>query len=281
MDARAIGIFDSGLGGLTAVKQLHRLAPGEDIVFLGDTARVPYGTRPAETIIRYSLEDISFLLSFDIKLIVAACGTVSSTLPRAYAESLPVPFVDVIAPTARAAAAATRNGRIGILGTPATIRSGSFVRALAAIDPALVPLPQACPLFVPLVENGYFARDCAVTRLVAQEYLQPLKDAGADTIILGCTHYPIIQDIIADTVGSGVRLIDSGLETARHALALLDGRDARGGSGSIRFYTSDETDGFESNAGVFLGHPLAQRACKADLQRVALHPCFGIREDEE
>ncbi len=276
MDTRAIGVFDSGLGGLTAVKQLHRLAPQENVVFFGDTARVPYGTRPAQTIVRYALEDLSFLLTFDIKLIIAACGTVSSTLPRRYTEALPVPFVDVIGPTARAAAAATANGKIGVLGTPATIRSGSFVRELESIDSRLAVTAQACPLFVPLVENGYTARDCEVTRLVAREYLEPLMQAGVDTIILGCTHYPIIKGVIADIVGEKVTLIDSGRETARYALELLNKSDSCGGEGKLDFYTSDQGDGFENSAELFLGYSLGAGARKADLQRIDLHPCFGL-----
>ena len=276
MDTRAIGVFDSGLGGLTAVKQLHRLAPQENVVFFGDTARVPYGTRPAQTIVRYALEDLSFLLTFDIKLIIAACGTVSSTLPRRYTEALPVPFVDVIGPTARAAAAATANGKIGVLGTPATIRSGSFVRELESIDSRLAVTAQACPLFVPLVENGYTARDCEVTRLVAREYLEPLMQTGVDTIILGCTHYPIIKGVIADIVGEKVTLIDSGRETARYALELLNKSDSCGGEGKLDFYTSDQGDGFENSAELFLGYSLGAGARKADLQRIDLHPCFGL-----
>lgn len=276
MDTRAIGVFDSGLGGLTAVKQLHRLAPQENVVFLGDTARVPYGTRPAETIVRYSLEDISFLLSFDIKLIIAACGTVSSTLPRRFSEALPVPFVDVIGPTARAAIEATKNGRIGVLGTQATVKSGSFARELAALDPAVSITAQACPLFVPLVENGYTDRGCEITKLAAEEYLAPLIENGVDTVILGCTHYPIIKGIIADIVGDSVTLIDSGRETAKHALAVLDRLDARGGEGKLDFYSSDRPESFTEHAEVFLGYPLPEGAHKAELQHIELHPCFNL-----
>ncbi|MEA4912791.1 MAG: glutamate racemase [Oscillospiraceae bacterium] len=272
MNAGAIGVFDSGLGGLTAVKELVRLLPHEDIIFFGDTARVPYGTRNADTILRYSRQDISFLLSENVKLIVVACGTVSSTLPAGFADKLPVPLVTVIAPTAAAAAAATKNGRVGVLGTPATIRSRSFERALAESNGALRVFPQACPLFVPLVENGYVARDCAVTRAVAKEYLAPLKAAGVDTVILGCTHYPLIRDIIADELGGGVALVDAGRETALCAAETLRGRELLGdGSGSLRFFTSDSPEGFVPLAELFLGCAVRGRASAVSVEDIPLH----------
>ena len=278
MDKRPIGVFDSGLGGLTAVKQLMQLAPTEDIVFFGDTARVPYGTRTADTITKYALEDISFLLSHDVKLVIAACGTVSSTLPKKYSEKLPVPFVGVIAPTAAAALKATKNKKIGILGTPATIKSGSFVREINVLDKSAVCVPKACPMFVPLVENGYFGENGEVTRLIAEEYLKPLMDEKVDTIILGCTHYPIIKDIIRDIVGTEVVLIDSGLETAKYALAMLKENALANESGGQReLYTSDNPEGFSVNAAVFLGDDLKIAAKKADINTTPLSECFNMR----
>lgn len=279
MDNHAIGVFDSGLGGLTAVKRLIELAPHEDIVFFGDTARVPYGSRTPETIVNYAVQDISFLLSHDVKVIVAACGTVSSTLPESVISRIPVPFVSVIAPAAQAAADTTKNGRVGVIGTAATIRSGSFARALAALDAKISVTSNACPLFVPLVENGYIAPDCAITRLAAEEYLAPLKEAGVDTVILGCTHYPIIADIIADIMGNGVALIDSGYETARQTLAVLEQNDLCSTTGGHpRFYTSDNPDGFTPLAELFLGDKLKGSVQAAPLEKISIHPCFeGVK----
>ncbi|MEG2676588.1 MAG: glutamate racemase [Oscillospiraceae bacterium] len=275
MDNRSIGIFDSGMGGLTAFKHLQKLAPNENIVFFGDTARVPYGTRTPDTITRYALEDISFLLSHDVKLVIAACGTVSSTLSSRFTDKMPVPFIGVINPTAKAAINTTKNGKVGILGTPATIKSQAFEREIKRMMPEAVTVAKACPMFVPLVENGYFGRDCAITIAIAREYLEPLMAADVDTIILGCTHYPIIRDVISDIVGDKVALIDSGFETARYALSLLDSKNMRNtAGGDCLIFTSDNPDGFSSNAEIYLGYPLADGAKKADLQITAIADCF-------
>lgn len=254
MDARPIGVFDSGLGGLTAVRQLTAGMPDETIVYFGDTGRVPYGSRSRDTIRRYARQDAAFLLSQDVKMVIAACGTVSSVAAD-LGESLPVPFLGVLAPTARAAAAATKTGKIGVIGTTATIRSGSYRRALAAIDPTLQVFDRDCPLFVPLVENGYFGADNAVTRLVARDYLKDIRAAGVDTLILGCTHYPLIAPIIADLMGPEVALIDPGRETAlaaRDALASA-GLLREGRAGTARYYVSDTTESFAQLSDWFLG----------------------------
>ena len=268
MDTRPIGVFDSGLGGLTAVKELRRVLPGERVLFLGDTARVPYGTRNADTIRQYAREDMAFLLSRGVKYIVAACGTVSSNLSEAETDALPVPYTGVILPTAQAAAAATKNGVVGIIGTPATVKSGSFVKALQAIDPAITAVSQPCPLFVSLVESGYISRDCEVTRKVAEEYLAPIRQSGADTLILGCTHYPIIRDIIADIMGEGVALIDSGEQTARAVAARLTQLQLLSGEESApcpTFYVSDKPDNFSALAELFLGEPVSDHVHLAKL----------------
>lgn len=209
-----IGVFDSGLGGLTAVRELRRILPGEDIVYFGDTGRVPYGTRGVDVIVRYAKQDIAFLLEQNVKYVMAACGTVSSTLPEAYTRTLPVPYTGVVQSAAAAAVRATRTGLIGVIGTPATVKSGSYNAAIAALMPGARIVATACPLFVPLVENGYFGADNAVTRLVARDYLKDIRAAGVDTLILGCTHYPLIAPIIADLMGPEVALIDPGRETA-------------------------------------------------------------------
>ena len=221
MDTRPIGVFDSGLGGLTAVRQLRRVLPGEDIVYFGDTGRVPYGSRGRDIIVQYARQDIRFLLSRDVKFISAACGTVSSTYPPEEAARLPVPFTGVVGATARAAVDATRNRKIGIIGTAATVRSGSYAAIIRDMMPDVQIFARACPMFVPLVENGYFNDGNPVTKLIIAEYLQELKDAGVDTLILGCTHYPLLKKMIGDFMGDAVRLVDSGKVTAQATAAAL------------------------------------------------------------
>jgi glutamate racemase len=254
MDRNAIGVFDSGLGGLTAVKELNRLLPNENIIYFGDTARIPYGTRSRETVLRYAREDVAFLRRHPVKMIIAACGTVSSML----GTSSPVediPFSGVLYPAAEAACAATKNGRIGVIGTPATIRSGSYEHALHTINHDVDVTAMACPLFVHLVEYGYTDRNNRITRLAAEEYLTPIRNAGVDTLILGCTHYPIIRDIIADVIGEDVTLISPGEEAAKFAKQCLTERDLLSDSsvpGHNVYYVSDSVSMFRDNAKHFL-----------------------------
>lgn len=271
MDRRPIGVFDSGLGGLTAVRQLLELLPAEDIVYFGDTGRVPYGTRGAAVIQRYAEEDCRFLLSQQVKLIIAACGTVSSVAPQAL-SSLPVPAIGVVEPTAAAAAAATRNGRIGVIGTSATIHSGSFVRALRAQDPDIEVTAVACPLFVPLVENGWIDRDDPVTRLTAARYLQPLKERGIDTLVLGCTHFPLLVPILGDFFGANVTLIDAGREAANACARLLQEQGALNPvkkAGDCRFYVTDCPENFTEVAEMFLGRTVHGRVQVIDSNSLA------------
>ncbi len=255
MDKRPIGVFDSGLGGLTAVRQLRRILPGEDIVYFGDTGRVPYGPRSPQTLRQYAGQDIRFLLSQDVKYILAACGTVSSTYPPEDAAQLPVPFLGVVEPAARAAAAATTNKKVGIIGTQATIRSGSFAGRMRDLVPGVELFERACPMFVALVENGYVAPDDPVTDLVAHQYLDDLRDAGVDTLILGCTHFPLIEAAIRRVMGPDVNLIDIGSEAARAVKAALEAQDLlhSGCDGDTHFYVSDSTGQFEDAARLFLG----------------------------
>ena len=255
MDTRPIGVFDSGLGGLTAVRQLRRLLPGEDIVYFGDTGRVPYGSRGHDVIVRYAQQDIRFLLSQNVKFIMAACGTVSSTYPSAEAAQLPVPYTGVIGAAARAAAAATKNKRIGVIGTAATIRSDSYATQLKDLVPGVQIFARACPLFVPLVENGYVNGD-KVTQLMIEEYLTPVRDSGIDTLILGCTHYPLLKKMIGDFVGDSVTLIDPGKLTAIAAATALDDlgiSSGRSTGGTTRFFVSDTPDGFAKQERLFMG----------------------------
>ena len=250
----AIGVFDSGMGGLTAVKELNAILPHENIIYFGDTARIPYGSRSPETVLRYAKEDVAFLRQYAVKMIIAACGTVSSIVgDQPFVTDMP--FTGVVLPAARTACEVTRNGRIGIIGTPATIRSGSYEKAIQKLHPEMTAFGQACPLFVHLVENGYTDFHNPVTRLVAEEYLEPVRKAGVDTLILGCTHYPVIRDIIADYMGPDVQLISSGAEAAKYARRCLEEQDLltdRQTAGENTYYVSDSSEMFIENAGHFL-----------------------------
>ena len=202
-----IGVFDSGVGGLTVLRTLRRRLPGERLLYVGDTARVPYGTKSPEAVLRYSREIVAFLETRRVKLVVIACNTASAlALPHLVRDGR-IPVIGVIEPGARAAAQASRSGRIGVLGTPATIRSGAYARAIRRHRPAARVYSQACPLFVPLVEEGW--RNGSVVESVARRYLAPLRRARVDTVILGCTHYPALRGVIQKVMGSGVTLIDS------------------------------------------------------------------------
>lgn len=257
MDTRAIGVFDSGLGGLTAVRELVKLLPGENIIYFGDTGRVPYGGRSRETIMKYAREDIAFLRSFDIKAVLAACGTVSTNgLGEIKAEN-DIPVRGVAGAAVRAAVRATKNGRIGLIGTAASIRSGTYDRKIMELCPGAVLTKKACPLFVPLVENGRSGRDDPVLRLVAEDYLAPVRASGCDTLILGCTHYPIITDTIQDIMGQGVTLIDAGAAAAREMAEYLRRAGMVNTSGGEhRYFVSDSAEGFRETAEMFLGSSL-------------------------
>jgi glutamate racemase len=221
-DRRPIGIFDSGIGGLTVLKELRERLPRERFVYLGDTARLPYGTKSAETVTRYALRASRFLSDHDIKLLVVACNTASAAALPALERALPLPVIGVVGPGARAAVRRT-HGSVGVIGTESTIASGAYHRALGVLRPGLKVVAQSCPLFVPLAEEGWF--DHPVTTEVARIYLTPLAAAGIDTLILGCTHYPLLRDAIAAGVGAGVALIDSASSVAAEVAELLDERD--------------------------------------------------------
>ena len=268
MDTRPIGVFDSGLGGLTAVRELRRLLPGEDIVYFGDTGRVPYGGRSAETIIKYARQDVAFLRTFDLKAVVIACGTVSTTAMDVLAAENPIPVLGVVAPAAQAAARATRNGVVGLIGTQASIRSGAYEKLIRAANPAARVLSQPCPLFVPLVENGRFRPGDVVIETVAEEYLAPLKQAGADTLVLGCTHYPLLIDVIRAHMGPGVTLVNAGAEGAKAAAAALERADALSGKtagGTDRYFVSDRQEDFSRLASIFLGWDVTGTVGQVDI----------------
>ena len=264
MDNRPIGVFDSGLGGLTGVRELRKRLPHENIVYFGDTGRVPYGSRSPETILQYARQDIAFLLSKDVKCIMAACGTVSSIYPAAEAAKLPVPYLGVVDAAAREAAFVTRNRRIGVIGTAATIRSGAYEKYLHKKDGTLDLFTQACPLFVPLVENGRVHRGDVVIETIVKEYLTPLKDAGVDTLILGCTHYPLLEEVIGDFMGPDVTLIDSGAEAANLASTQFDPNE---GTGTTQYFVSDDPQGFDQLAELFLQEKVDVGAELVDISR--------------
>ena len=260
MDNRAIGVFDSGLGGLTAVRELRRLLPNENIVYFGDTGRVPYGSRGKEVIARYAHQDIRFLQSHDVKMIVCACGTVSSVLGKELNEEADPPSTGVLLPAAQAACARSLSGRIGIIGTAATVQSAAFEKALLAIQPNLHITATACPLFVSLVENGWIDEEDPVTVLTVRRYLAQIKQAGVDTLILGCTHFPLLAPIIQKELGDHVHLIDSGRETALLCAQQLGERDglADKNTGRCSFYVSDRAEGFSRVAEIFLGRSVQE-----------------------
>lgn len=256
---RPVGVFDSGIGGLTVVRELLRTLPNEPIVYFGDTARVPYGPKSPETIRRYSGEAADLLLSRGIKALVVACNTATAHAADALAERLDIPVIGVVEPGVRAAASATRTGRVGVLGTTGTIASGVYDRGLRELLPDVRVYAQACPLFVPLAEEGFSEHEAA--RLIAEHYLGPLREVDVDVAILGCTHYPMLRGLIQETLGPGVTLIDSGAETAAEIRRVLLQRGlARADSGSPehQFLVSDSPGRFREVGTRFVGRPLGR-----------------------
>jgi glutamate racemase len=254
MNPRPVGVFDSGIGGLTVVRALLRQLPHEHLVYFGDTARVPYGNKSPDTVRRYAGEIRDWLLGLDVKMVVVACNTASAHALEALQRTTPVPVEGVVGPGARAAVAASTSGRIGVIGTAGTIRSGAYERAIRALRPDAVVLPRACPLFVPLVEEGWL--DHPATKLVAHEYLDGLKAEGIDALVLGCTHYPLLKPLLAEVMGPGVTLIDSAEETARAVARELEGSGIEGprdAHAEVRFAVSDAAAQFERVGQAFLG----------------------------
>ena len=269
MDQRPIGVFDSGSGGLTAVREIRSILPSENIIYFGDTSRVPYGGRSPEILLHYARQDVHFLRSFDVKALLVACGTVSTNaLPVLAAES-DIPILGVVEPACAAAAAATRNRKVGLIATSASVRSGAYERTLAAMDSTITVYAGACPLFVPLVENGRIRPGDTFIETVAREYLTPLRDTGIDTLILGCTHYPLLAEVIAGVMGSGVTLIDSGASAARALRQTLSDKGllAQRASGTLTLYASDQPQDFGALAPQFLRRPLEGAVLPVDIER--------------
>ncbi len=271
-DNRPIGIFDSGLGGLTVLKAVQELLPNESLVYFGDSGRTPYGTKSPETVLKYTFQDINFLLEHQVKMIVIACNTASACSLDAVLKQYTLPIVEVVGPGSRAAVRTSKTGRIGVIGTPATIASGVYERAIQAAAARLMPdqpatyFGKACPLFVPLVEEGWWDRE--VTVLTVREYMKPLQEAGVDTVVLGCTHYPLLQPVIQKEMGADVTLVNSALEVAREVQAVLTERDIATDAleqGKVSFFTSDSVEKFSDLGSVFLGSPL-ENVTKIDIE---------------
>ncbi len=260
--SRPIGVFDSGIGGLTVVKALRELLPNEKIFYLGDTARIPYGSRSAGTVERYSLEMAEMLMEEDAKAIVVACNTASSVALPKLEQNFSVPVIGVIRPGAQAAIAASRNRHIGVIGTRATIRSGAYEKALRALDPKVRVASRSSPLLVPLIEEGWL--DDALTDRVIARYLEPLIQEGIDTLVLGCTHYPLLAAAIERAFGSTVKLVDSARNCATAVQQLLDRKGLRapsGTQGGLQVALTDAPDNFLS---------VAKEALQLDIGEVQL-----------
>ena len=259
MSTLPIGIFDSGVGGLTVLRAVRDRLPHESVIYLGDTARVPYGTKSPATIERYAVEDASFLVEKGVKMLLVACNTASAMARERLRAEFQIPLLSVLGPGARMAARVTRNGRVGVIATEATIESGAYARAIedASGDKQVEIFARACPLFVPLVEEG--ETDSAITRLVAEQYLAPLRAQEIDTLVLGCTHYPLLKRVIGETMGSTVTLVDSAEATAEetaHVLAQHGLLNQVPGASSSEFYVTDAARRFHRIAEKILGEPL-------------------------
>jgi glutamate racemase len=252
---RPIGIFDSGVGGLTVTAEIMKRLPDENIVYFGDVGRYPYGGRSKETIISFTRQDINFLLEHQVKFVIAACNTATAAALETVVGEYDIDILGVIEPGAKAAINYTANNRVGIIGTVATISSDSYAKAIQKLSPDVKVFSLACPLFVPLAEEGYIEKEA--TRLIARDYLKTLIDVDIDTLVLGCTHYPLLKGVIGEVMGDRVRLVDSAEETAREAAAVLGAKGLlrpRGSEIIHKFYVSDVPDKFSSLVERFIGY---------------------------
>lgn len=253
MKTLAIGMFDSGVGGLTVLKEVRQVLPSEDIIYLGDTARVPYGNRSPHTVTKYALESALFLLTKGIKLLVIACNTSSALSLSILKRKLPIPVLGVIEPGAREATTHTKVQKVGVIGTKATVKSLAYQRAIRRLDPNIEVLAKACPLFVPIVEEGL--ENDEVAYLMAGKYLQAFKDSGVDVLVMGCTHYPILEPVLKTVMGDGISIVNTGRETAKEIQRTLEKGDilADSGIGKQEYYVTDSPEGFAEIGGRFLG----------------------------
>ena len=246
MDTRPIGVFDSGVGGLTVVKQIMKVMPHENIVYFGDTARVPYGTKSKEAVTKYSKQNVRFLLSKGVKAIIVACNTASSNSMDALRDTFDVPIFGVVVPGVEEALRSTKNKKIGVIGTPGTVRSGAYEKMNCEKDSEMQVFTKACPLYVPLAEEGW--TDNEVSRQAAKRYLDELVETGIDSLVLGCTHYPLLKRCIGTTVGDAIKLVDPAKATALRVMNFLGERNQLNqeeAEGKKQFYLSDSTDTFK------------------------------------
>jgi len=257
MKTAPIGVFDSGIGGLTVVREIISRLPRENIIYLGDTARVPYGTKSSRTVIAYSHHNARFLVSKGIKMLVVACNTSSAVSLPSLSRELEIPVIGVIGPGAKKAGEVTKSKRVGVIGTPSTIKSSAYKKALEAISPDIEVFSRACPLFVPLAEEGWTEGE--ISELIAKEYLAPFKGYDIDVLVLGCTHYPLLKPTIQKVMGGGITLVDSAEETAKEIERVLREKDLLNngaGAPSREYYLTDVSDTFVSVAGRFLGEKI-------------------------
>lgn len=256
MRDRAIGVFDSGVGGLTSVAALKRILPNENIIYLGDTARIPYGTKSEETVYSYAVEDARFLQEHNVKMVIVACGTVSSVMMKRPVFQDGMLYTGVVYPAVAEAIKRTKNKKIGVIGTSATIKSKAYEQAIKDINSNICVVTKACPMFVPLVENGYTDDDNPIATAIAEEYLGIMKDERIDTLIMGCTHYPHLKEFFRKILGDGVSLISPGDEASKFAKRILKNKDLlskRQERGKIELYCTDSVELFSENVETFLG----------------------------
>lgn len=258
MDSRPIGVFDSGIGGLTVVKEIMEQLPNEDIVYFGDTARVPYGTKSKETVTRYSFQCIKFLLEKNVKAIVVACNTASASSLDAAKQSFDIPFIGVVEPGAITACQTTKSNKIGIIGTEGTVSSGAYEKAINIINDNVKILLKACPLFVPIAEEGW--QNTEIARLTAYEYLTDLKEKGIDALVMACTHYPLLENTISKVMGENIVLVNPAYETAKSLKDILNELSLQNKDGAkteYEFYVSDNPVKFKKIGENFLSKPIS------------------------
>jgi len=254
---KPIGVFDSGIGGLTVLKEIRHHIPGENLIYFGDEARFPYGIKSAGTVTRYSHEIADFLINKGIKMLVVACNTATAAALPSLREKLSIPVIGVLMPGAYAATRATVTGRVGVIGTEGTVSSGVYARLIKNIRPGTEVFARPCPLFVPLVEEGRLSGE--ITKLIAEDYLAPLRAENIDTLVLGCTHYPLLKKVIGEVMGPDVKLIDSAHETAQEVMRVLDKKEIKNGSNEepfIEYYVTDAPGRFKAIGEKFLEYEI-------------------------
>lgn len=258
MQKLAIGMFDSGVGGMTVFKEVKELLPHEHIIYFGDTARVPYGNKSPRMVTKYALESALFLLTKGIKLLIIACNTSSAFALQILQRRMPVPVIGVISPGATEAVRHTKSGRVGVIGTRTTIKSMAYERSIRKLNADMEVFSRACPLFVPIVEEGLEHDEIA--RLIAEKYLGDLRETGIDVLVMGCTHYPVLEDVIRQTMGSGVEIVHSGKETAKEAFKILEERDLfnKRGRGKYEYFVTDSPESFREIGGRIVGEELTR-----------------------